>query len=431
MWQDRLHLIIYIMVLALCILGTSCASDDDEYATPEVVPPGFPGQKLNYTLIVYMAAENSLSTFVDSDSMEIAKGLAAIPEGTRVVVFIDDAKYKDNRSSRLCVGTRKEPLQRVKVYDHNLCSTDAEDMGLVLSDIVRDYPAEHYGLVLWSHASGWVVQNKANAVQRRSFGIDNGLRIGSRYDERVNQGVVMDIPVLAQALGRFPHLDYLLFDACFMQCIEVAYELRKVTDYIIGSPAEIPGLGAPYDLLLPIMCQAPANVEGIVNGYVDYYESGKAGSPYTGAEISLIQTSALDTLAAATVPCMQALLGGRKEADTSQIQRYCDNTRSPRFTEYFDLKNWLYQSSLSDENFSEEDYQKWCKVYDLAVPLARLSPKWYSTIPYEMKREVIDKEHCGGASVFIPSSFYEQKGLTETYHTLSWYTAAGINQTGW
>ena len=431
MWQNRLHLIIYILIPALCFFGASCERDDDEYVTPEVVPPGFPGQKLACTLIVYMAAENSLSEFVDSDSLEIARGLLDIPENTRVVLFIDDAKYKDNRSSRLCVGTRREPLQRVKVYDRNLCSTDAEDMSIVLSDIVRDYPADHYSLVFWSHASGWMPQKKANAARRRSFGIDNGQRIGNRYDERVNQGVVMEIPVMAQVLSRFPHLDYLLFDACFMQCIEVAYELRGVADYIIGSPAEIPGLGAPYDLLLPTMCQTPADVEGIVNGYVDYYESGKAGSPYFGAEMSLIRTNAMDTLALTTAPWMQAILKGRAEVDASQIQRYCDNSQSSQFTEYYDLKNWLYQASLSIEGISEEDYQAWCKVYDLTVPLTRLSPKWYSTIPERTQREIIDKEHCGGVSAFIPSSHYEQQGLTEAYHTLSWYTAAGINQTGW
>ena len=217
-----------------------------------------------------------------------------------------------------------------------------------------------------------------------------------------------------------------------MQCIEVAYELRGVADYIIGSPAEIPGLGAPYDLLLSTMCQTPADVEGIVNGYVDYYESGKAGTPYFGAEMSLIQTNALDTLAAATVPCMKALLGGQKEVDASRIQRYCDSSPSSQFTEYYDLKSWLYQASLSDEDFSEEDYQSWCKVYDQAVPLTRLSSYWYSTIPGRtQQREIKDKEHCGGVSAFIPSQYYEQQGLTEAYHALSWYTAAGIKQTGW
>ena len=40
-----------------------------------------------------------------------------------------------------------------------------------------------------------------------------------------------------------PHFDFVLFDACFMQSIEVAYALRNFTDYYIGSPTEIPGPG--------------------------------------------------------------------------------------------------------------------------------------------------------------------------------------------
>ena len=111
----------------------------------------------------------------------IARGLSSISDNARVVLFIDDHK-----SSRLCVGTREEPLQQVKVYDRNLCATDEEDMGIVLADILRDYPAEHYGLVLWSHASGWMFQNNTHAVKRRSFGIDNGQRIGDSSNSKVH-----------------------------------------------------------------------------------------------------------------------------------------------------------------------------------------------------------------------------------------------------
>ena len=50
-----------------------------------------------------------------------------------------------------------------------------------------------------------------------------------------------------------PHFDFVLFDACFMQSIEVAYALRNFTDYYIGSPTEIPGPGARYDVLVPAL----------------------------------------------------------------------------------------------------------------------------------------------------------------------------------
>ena len=404
----------------LLLMGVASCGDDDVEPVPEPVVPGFPGETLARTLIVYIAAENSLASFVYSDSLEIAKGLSSIPDKSRVVLFIDDHK-----SSRLCVGTREEPLQQVKVYDRNLCATDEEDMGFVLADILRDYPAEHYGLVLWSHASGWMFQNNTHAVKRRSFGIDNGRRIGDSSNSQVNKGLEMNIPVMAQVLSRFPHLDFILFDACFMQCIEVAYELRAVTDYIIASPAEIPGPGAPYHCILQAMCQVPTDVKGVVNAYVDYYESKQAGSPYLGAELSLIRTDALQALAEASKPYLQMLLRGHFEVDASSVQRYCFVTSSQKYTEYYDMKSWMY-ASLSDD-----DYQDWCVAYEQAVPLARLSPEWFSANPTQTMRKVQDAEHCGGVSIFIPSTRYEQMGWTQAYHELAWYAAAGIDQTGW
>ena len=35
-----------------------------------------------------------------------------------------------------------------------------------------------------------------------------------------------------------------------MQNVEVAYELRHVTDYIIAAPSESTGVGAPYDVIV-------------------------------------------------------------------------------------------------------------------------------------------------------------------------------------
>ena len=45
----------------------------------------------------------------------------------------------------------------------------------------------------------------------------------------------------------------MVVNCCNFMCLEVLYELRNVTDYIIGSPAEIPDQGAPYDEIVPDM----------------------------------------------------------------------------------------------------------------------------------------------------------------------------------
>lgn len=410
--------LIYIYVpLALLLTGVSCSDDEDAGRTPEEELPALPGQRLSRTAIIYMSGENSLATFVAEDTVEIVSGLRNIPDGTRVVIYIDDTK-----SSRICAGTRTERLRVAKTYDTNISSTTDEGMSRVLNDIIGLYPAEHYSITFWSHGSGWTFPTTSvkNGVRKKAWGFDNGQRRGD-YDS--NSGPQMDPVTMREVLQRFPRFDYLFFDACYMQCVELAYELRGVTDYVIGSPAEIPGPGAPYEELLAAMCQVPADVEGIVNTYVDYYEDGREGPSYPGAELSLIRTSALGDLAEATAPIVQRLLGDRTQATTSTVQRYCFDTKAN--ADYFDLKNWLYNA------LSQQEYKAWLAVYEQAVPLTRLSPEWFSAQPTKQMRSVNDAEHCGGVSVFIPSEAYATKGWVERYHALAWYEAVGMNQTGW
>ena len=54
----------------------------------------------------------------------------------------------------------------------------------------------------------------------------------------------MDVLEMVRAITI--HLDYIIFDACLMGGIEVAYELRNVADKIGFSQAEILAHGFPY-----------------------------------------------------------------------------------------------------------------------------------------------------------------------------------------
>ena len=45
-------------------------------------------------------------------------------------------------------------------------------------------------------------------------------------------------------------VDVLAFDACLMQMAEVAYEVKDLADYVVGSEETEPGPGYPYDPFL-------------------------------------------------------------------------------------------------------------------------------------------------------------------------------------
>ena len=56
-------------------------------------------------------------------------------------------------------------------------------------------------------------------------------------------------------------LIFIMFDACFMMSIEVAYAVRNYADYYMGCPTENPGPGAPYNKVVPYMFKQGAAVQ--------------------------------------------------------------------------------------------------------------------------------------------------------------------------
>lgn len=413
----KVHLIYIIGLLSTFMLG-ACCGDEMTFNRP-----GRPGETMSRTLIIYMAGENSLSSYLQNDSLEIAWGIDSLPGNTRVVLYMDDTK-----STRLCVGSRGTPLQTVKTYDSNLCSTNSATMAYVLQDIFATYPAETYGLIMCSHASGWLFDDPTtrsadstagSGSPRRSFGLDNGQRSAA------NVGPKLNIPALAGALSGCPHLDFLMFDACFMQCIEVAYELRNVADYIIASPAEIPGPGAPYNKMMRSLCTVPTDVDAIVHSYTNYYSSGGMSQSYGGAELSAIRTDMLPLLARSTAPLLRSLLYGRKELTIDYVQHYFPSSSSDIYPAFIDLKNLFYYY------LDAASYASWVRIFDAAVPVQSLSPLWYSAFGSSKFQRVSDIAHCGGVSMYVPRSRHLMLGWVSDYHGLEWYEAMGLSSTYW
>lgn len=413
--------LLYIIMVSSALFMGSCHHHHDDEAT---LFPGRAHLPVDRTIIFYMVGENSLSTYFREngsqtsyylqDMQEISSTMSYLPTDSRVVVYADDLL-----SSTIYAGDSYTALQPVCTFPYNVPSTDSLGMLTVLNQIVSLYPSNHYGLVMWSHASGWLFPEEDDAsrsnVRRRSFGIDNGHRSIS------NEGVKMSIPTLANVLSQLPHLDFIFFDACFMQSIEVAYELRHVADYIVGSPAEIPGSGAPYDLITPLLCASPADLEGCINNYVEYYMNYTS---YAGAELSMIRTDALDALAEATRPIVQQIYGGHKVPETYYVQYYTSYLRRNNYTENYDMMSLIFH------NVSTEDYAPWYEAFKQAVPLSNLALRWTtsaSTTPMRLN----DPEHSGGVTLFVPNSHHEQMGWVDKYHQLQWYKAVGMDQTGW
>lgn len=388
MKRFSIYIILYILAYSL----TSC-HDKTELADEEPTV-------LESVAIMYMIADNNLSSYAEFDIQELVDAKDSIPSGSKVIVYVD----KINSTPVIYQVDAKHGKRLWKQYSVEEDCTDSLNMQNTLADIIRNFPARKYGLSFCAHGSGWTF------FKRRSIGYDQSH--GSKY---------MNIPTIRGVLEQLPHMEYVFFDVCFMQCIEVAYELRNVTDWVVGSPAEIPFPGAPYHLIARALAECDAR--GIVEGYDSYYPVTYKGGYYPGVLLAAVNCTELESLAAATEPHLQQMFAGQGTlASTDALQKYSTFYKS--FTYCYDMNSIMYNQ------LSAEDYAVWLEAFDKAVPLRTMnSGRWLAG--YCSNPVIKDPAHYGGISMYIPENTYESRIKTEEMHRLEWYRGAGWDTTGW
>lgn len=371
------------------------------------------------TVLAYIAAENSLSygAFHEQDIDEMLQAAGDIPANSRLLIYLDDTSNPRILSIEQQSGRR--PTSRVvHEYSEEQNSGDVETLRTVMEWVCDHYPSSSYGLIFWSHGDAWL---PAKAVPQRSICIDNGR---NNYS---NSGSKMDIADVADVLDGFPCLEFILFDACFMQAVEVAYELRHVTRHVIASPAEIPNPGAPYERMVKPFFSVPFDGAEVVEQYYRMYNDSVIsvfgyGSDRYGVSLSVIDCSRLDALADATAEMVTKYVSRDEATDLKGIQRYYPLSSKSR-PEFYDMNGYM-RRLIKDE----ADYVRWKSVFDLAVPYARSTAWWYSNDAYTQR---VDLDNYGGVSCYVPQDRSIYDGLNEKFRTTSWYVAAGWQEVGW
>ena len=391
------------------------------------------------TVLVYFMAENSLSSFAtagesstpEGDISEILDAAGDVPDDCHLIIFLDDANKNQNPRIFEVMKTSKEDrgyLKTIKEYDEELCSTDPAVLRDVMKMVKADFPASGYGLVLWSHGSAWL--HAKTTKDTRSIGIDNEKNSSS------NSGPEMEIVALKEVIEDFGKLDFLYLDACFMQTVEVAYELRNVTDYLIGCPTETPGTGGAYHNLVASMflADAQAAAQGIVEKNYTYYNTIyelvpnrlDTSDPYYrynyGIVMSAINCGEMDALAAVTKPLIQKY-GTNKTVLSlpSNVQAY--NSLTSSYPDFYDINGVIHQ--VADDS----EYEAWKTQFDKVMTVRKATPQWYSSRGW-MKIKSEDDSPFGCVSMYVPKTGGNYTSWNSDFLDTSWY-ADVWSGTGW
>lgn len=355
------------------------------------------------TVLMYLVGDNDIGDDIYSNIASVEQGLSEVASPGTFVIYWDGGSgksefpvptlFKYEVDGKGTVGKR----EIIKTYNSQN-SVSSEIINKVLKDVEFYCPAEKYGLIFGSHATGWLPVNHSKS---RSFGDDDGAKI--------------DIPDLVGALSRSGiHFDYILFDACLMSQVEVAYELRNVADYLILSPAEVLSKGFPYFEMtkyLLALDDTEQNMIDAAKAFIDYYKN-------SWATIAVIKTAEMQGLANIT----HSILGQYKD----NLVKFDENKIN-----YFQTHYGYGRASL---NYSTYDFRAFIRELtdnnipsDLENQLARIVV--YKDYVDKLSLVSIDSEIYSGIGCYIPDVRYSR--WNAYFRSLGWYSAAGWNEVGW
>ena len=423
-----------ILFFISLLLFSACDKNEDPSPTPTPEPT-----QAERTVLIYLSGENNLTqdsqypgeSYMDFDMEEILEGSYKLNNNQHLICFIDSVG-KDNKPYFIEVANGK--AKEVYRYESDFYASDPAKFREVLQYTIDNYPAKEYGLVLWGHASGWIVHNdsvpnvlKAREVTR-GFGKDEG------WDTN-GSSKWMNITQMAQALETIPKLKFIFADCCNFMCAEVGYELRNCAEYLIGSPAEIPGEGAPYHLMIEkLFSTSPSFYNDICNCYYDYFIEAYTDPDYRdwdlagySVPLSTFRLDQMENLADATKQLMKTFM--------PQYPEQLDLTNLPYY--FFNDRRVLYDMKTVFKKYApESDYNKWLKVFNTAVPYQAYSLKWmsiFSTIRNDFDIFPQDTSLWGSVSMFFPQAYYSNCyfGYNERIRKLQWYNAVDWASYGW
>ena len=394
--------LVFFLVAALTLF--SCSNE-----IPEQEVPTYRGR----TIMAYLVANNK--------NVNLDKYLTEMKDSCRLLVFyrpntgdslltepsilefLSDGKGNVNGQPGLVVADPTDKEEQKQVFQsarllksyaqaEGFNATDPQVMAQVFTDMRIAAPSGNYGLIFGSHATGWMPAAKTVG---RAFGDDNGYSI--------------DIPelhdVLASSFGSSGKLDFILFDACMMGSVEVAYELRDVTDYCVASVMETPVYGFPYHLMFDCLVREPVDYRRICTIFTEYYTAQDAWGT-----CAAVDCSKLDGLSVAVAGELANHADSLATVDYGAVQQYGANS----FRNFsYDVKDFF---SVLGGGTVSAGLQN---ALDEAV-VAR------SCIPGDTRFYIsVDETRFCGIGMYIPGRS-RAEGWDEYYrNSISWYQAVG------
>lgn len=352
-------------------------------------------------LLLYSAGFNSLSGYLLQNLKSLEEGY--LPEKTKYGP--DDILLVYSRQPvQYGVFTTKTPSYLIRFYadangrpcrdtlrtwDKECVASSRETLEEVFSYVKQEFPAQSYGAIFSSHATGWLpatyyndparyerehaseVNHAAPSVSLRSRRLPSEEDFppipdfppvkSMGQDNYPSESLEIELQDFVQA---FPvKLDYLLIDACLAGGVEVAYSLRGKTDIVGFSQTEVLAEGLNYTTLTRHLLQEKPDPVAVCRDYYEYYDA--QSGVYRSATISVVDTRKMEPLAKVCKSLFAKYRTEMATMDASSVQGYFRSNRHY----YYDLEDILLHAGIDVYETSElQSALEQCLLYKAATP---------------------------------------------------------------
>lgn len=397
----------FALVCALLVMNSCIFNDEIDH-------------KINRTVLVYIGADNNLSNTANSNIYAMNTSVSSGMDNYNLLVFLD---RKDFAPALLHVHNLR--IDTIAKYPE-LDTSDPMVLRKVIDDVLKDWKAEHYGLVMWSHGTGWIPTDKLHFVapnmnyaplrgnkvktllegRRDPFGPETK---AFSWEDRKGQSPSYTCMELGDMADAIPDnvFDFILFDACYMGNVEVMYALRNKAQYIISSCYEVVSYGFPYHIVTRDLLNG--SVLKVCNEFYQYYNSMSGWEQMAG--VSLVNTAELDSLARCFRKVAAEYGANVDSIDVSKVQCF------DRFNNhvFFDLEDVVEKLGTDRELMNEFRLQlAKCVSFKISTPYI-----------FPGDAEQIKVNSYSGLSIYLPLSRYEASGLNDAYRQTEWSDYTG------
>lgn len=415
-----------LLLLIFMALAISCAKDsyfDIDSSSKEGTPytPDTKGRVSpvvnRNVMIMVSGGRNSLSSYLKQDLEELES--SDIPTGNYAAdhILIVISRISGNKAMAAPAAMYQVYKDRsgnvvrdtLKTWEGFTPLFGESTLKDALKYVVNEIPATGYGIVLSSHATGYLPDGyyKDPASYEKAHPVKSSLRVkrlsniaqevfepipeypavkSVGQDDDANSSVEMELKAFRDAIPC--HMDYILLDACLMAGVEVAYELRDKASLIGFSPTEILADGFNYKLIASRLLKDNPEPVQVCRDYFDQYREDILNtSGQSCATISAVNTEHMDALADVCRELFEKYRTQMSSVSAGSIQRYYRQDR--HF--FYDLRDILAKSGASAQDLASLD-----AVLDKAVIYKEHTSSFLGI--------QIDDNTYSGLSMYLPAN---------------------------